>query len=230
MAIALVGSGSAFAGGNADGFTTGSFDTTGADLIVINLGQGNSVTNGVITDSKGNTWTPLNQPATGGKSTRLVYAWNATVGSGHTFTVSGTDNFPALSISWWSGSQTASDPFDQQTAGGTVPFSNTVQPGSVTPGTDNQVVITGLSGDANTAAPTINLGFTVIGTVLDNNAGHQNSALAYEIQTTATARNPTWTAPATGSWAAAIATFKAAAGGGGGGVVRRSRGLTGVGH
>lgn len=213
-AIALVGHTSAFST-TSNGFTTAGQNTSpcGAGcFIVVALAQGNATLTGAITDSLGNTWHPLTQQSfVGSKGMQLIYAFNATVGAAQTFTVSGTASFPAIAVGWFSGVQSTSDPFDVQNgnfAGG----GSTVTTGSVTPSTAGSLVFSGFEADAITTAPTISL-ITFLDSTTNNAFGHQLSACAYEIQTTATARNPTWTQTSTSVMVAAIATFKAAAGG-----------------
>ncbi len=53
--------------------TTAAIDTTGASLIVINVGS--STSPGALSDSKSNTWTPLTQKTFGGiEGAQLWYA------------------------------------------------------------------------------------------------------------------------------------------------------------
>jgi hypothetical protein len=133
-----------------------------------------------------------------------------TVGSGHTFTISGTSNFPSMQISAWSGS--AATPFDVENGAG-VTFANTNQTGNVTPSTDNQLIVAGLTYDTN-ETPTINLGFTILDTDTTIAFGAQAAQIVYLIETTATAKNPTFSWPSNSRSASSIATFKAAGGGG----------------
>ena len=87
MALIVADSASGGAGGS-----TGSVDTTGATILIA-VGVADSGTPS-ITDSKGNTWNSLTQ--VGGSfptyhRCRLYYVENPTVGTGHTFTVAGTN-------------------------------------------------------------------------------------------------------------------------------------------
>ena len=90
-------------------FTSASFNSTGADLLVMFLGCHN-ITAFTITDSYGNTWLPLAGPAykVGTASFPMegefFYAPNATTGAGHTVTVGLSQTEPlVMSIAALSG-------------------------------------------------------------------------------------------------------------------------------
>lgn len=186
--------------------TTSSVDTTGANLLVAAVSYLSFSALTPIADSKSNTWTPLTNQQTNGKSVRLFYVYNPTVGTGHTFTGgNGTSLFPSISVIALSGS--ASSPFDQEN-GNTTIGSATISTGSVTPGQDNEILVAAVGSDL--VLSSIDSGFTLD----ENPSGPQGltCGLAHLIETTATAQNPTFTHTASsGSAAAAIATFKAAA-------------------
>jgi len=132
--------------------------------------------------------------------------------------VSGANTFGGLQVQAWSGS--AASPFDQEsgtTSGGV----STLQPGSLTPSEDNCLVITGMAHEANTSGATsINGGFTISDGTGYQGGVHEGGSMAYLVQTSAAAANPTWNITnATAAIGAAMAVFKAASGGGGGSVV-----------
>lgn len=205
MAIALVTN--TGAGGTADGVTTGSIDTTGANLIVGVVSQVG--TSGTYSDSKGNTWTPLTQRVVSGSgaASQLHYVASPTVGSGHTFSHSGTSVYPTVAVTAWSGA--AASPFDQET-GNSATSGSTIAPGSLTPSQDNCVVITGFQVDA-VSYSSINGGFTASDTVTYSAGNHEAGGMAYLIQTSAAAANPTWTFTGSSSYLSSpMASFKAA--------------------
>lgn len=209
MAFALVVHNVTFSTTNS-GLTSASLNTTGADLLVVGLSEGGTVNNGTISDSKANTWHQLTQQINGGKSSELWYAWNAAVGTSHTFTVTGTTDFPSFCVAAFSGSQTSSDPFDVQN-GANATFQSTLAPGSITPGSANELIVTCLQSDGQALAATINGGFTVTDSTTNAGFGHQSASMAYLIQTTAAAANPTWTrASGNSTITANIASFKSA--------------------
>src|SRR5215471_5785447 len=143
------------AGLGVNGGTTGSINTTGADLIVVNVvGADVSLS---LSDSKGNTYTPLTAQSRNSLISQLFYVQAPTVGSGHTFTVSASSIFAAIQVTAWSGS--AASPFDVET-GATGVSITSLQTGSLTPGQDNELLVTGLLFDhSNTVS--IDLGFTI---------------------------------------------------------------------
>lgn len=210
MSIALVAHGGEQLGTNG-GTTAGAgvLNTTGADLLVVVENYYVVGGPGVLTDSKSNSWTKLTQRDGVEIGCVIWYAKNASVGSGHTFTITGSGVYAALEILAASGTH-LSAPFDQQNGIATDSALTTLQIGSVTPSTDGQLLVMGLSLSQATPGSSID-----IGTLQDETSGLSTytGASATQIQTTATARNPTWT-HASSRASAAIATFKAAAGGG----------------
>lgn len=199
--------------GNGNQVTTDAIDTTGADLIVVAVGGYNGGGANTLTDSKSNSWTKLTEyvVSTGGQ-VALFYCQAPTVGSGHTFTGAPVFNsYMVVSVSAWSGS--VSTPFDAENgaSGSTV---TTLQPGAVSPGADNELVITAVVWQFLSSTMSINGGFSISDQV-DFNTSF-GGAMAYLVQTTAASANPTWTfSVAEFEAATGIACFKAAGGGGG---------------
>jgi hypothetical protein len=206
MAIALV-SNVTIPGGPTGG-TSVSINTTGATLIVIAVSQEDDVTFIAPTDNKGNTYTGLTLrqagagPGRNNAGARLWYRAAPTVGAGHTFT--STASYSACAVMAFSGTATVS-PFDVENGG--TSNSSPVGPGSITPTSNNAVVVTGLS--FADASATIDAGFTITNTVPFGSANNYANAGAYLIQTTAAAANPGWTTGGNGG-AAVIAAFKVA--------------------
>jgi hypothetical protein len=203
MAYALIKHGISVGGAN--GATTGSLDTTGADILIVIVGWYVPATQPTVSDSKSNSWTTLTKGGNTYGGSFIAYAKNATVGSGHTFTVSGTGSFSSIAAIAFSGSDLSS-PLDQQSA------ANGDQPGSVTPGSDNELIIDGQAGfESSFSNPSS--GQTLLDSIAVGGGTNVSNASAYEIQTTATARNPTWTdGGGASNCGTTIATFKAAAG------------------
>lgn len=209
MAYALVAQ--VKANGN-DTFATGSIDTTGANLLVATFAD--TFAEGsppALTDSKSNTWVSGIRSGPFGQCTSVYYAWNPIVGTGHTFTLTGTDMFGSLQVEAFSGSDTTANPLDDTSAD--LAFgSTTVSPGSVLPTTDGQLVVTHITYDVQGSVPTINGGFVTPGYGdLGSGGAYLGSATSYLIQTTAAAANPTWTTPGNNNLYCTIATFKAGA-------------------
>jgi len=208
-AIALVAQ---VSGTGASTFTTGSVDTSGANLLTIALTE---ASNGAatISDSKSNTWTKLTEQCASTPCVVIYYAKNATVGSGHTFTATGSSFFAVLGASAWSGADTTA-PFDQENGTGGGSMASGQQPGSVTPTTDGQVVVSAM-GWNDTRNITSVTGSTQLNENDFTGGVNYGGGSAYVIQTTAAAVNPAWNW--TGGNVAGevvVATFKAASGGG----------------
>lgn len=219
MAIALVTS--AMLPTGVTGATTSTpLNTTGANLLIFGCASKLLPT---VSDSKSNTWTPLtSQNAGTGHESRcqLHYVTNPTVGTNHDFSwaYAGYGSTTGFVLAF-SGADTSS-PFDQQNGSFDNTEASSIAPGSITPTQDNEVVIAlaTFTDDFTSGSGSINGGFT-IAHQRNYSAGPCNGGLiAYLIQTTAAAANPTITAP-TGPdpLTAVIASFKAAGGGGGGG-------------
>lgn len=193
--------------------TTAAINTTGATLIVLvrASGAGSPPT---PTDSALNVWTALteyNNTSSAGKM-RAYYVVNPTTNAAHTFSMSGAGG-PAIAVIAYAGTH-ASAPFDVENGDTTTPTGSSIQPGSVTPGTANEVVVTCAAQQQQ--GDTLTIGGTFgVRTATAATAFAPGISLADEIQTTATARNPTWSVTNFQNVSANIATFKAAAAAGG---------------
>lgn len=189
------------------GGTTSAIDTTGSKLIVLSVSKW---TTGAISvsDSKGNTWVPLTERGSGSTPTnRLYYCENPIVGSGHTFTVTGSSVYIALGILAFNGSDIS--PFDLEN-GNTSPSGNSLNPGSITPSIDNEVVITSIATDSSSGMG-IDSGFTFID--IPYSAGNNmGGGISYKIQTIAAAINPAFSWAGAPGGASTIASFKSSSG------------------
>lgn len=155
-----------------------------------------------------NTWhLILKNPTslTGNAGQFTFIAWNATTGAGHNFSCGcAAAQFQSNYVMSFSGVFAGGTPLDQinSTWNGSGASALTQQPGSVTPTTGNQLVVTG-EGDFNNtgtgATKTVSAGYTtnllqnapVLGTT-------QGAGLAYNVQgATPAATNPTWTLSST---------------------------------
>src|SRR4051812_10619033 len=88
MAIGLVAHATAQYSSASSGCTSGAIDTSGANFLVASV---SFLVGGtpVLSDSKGNTWTARTTVNGGTSAIKEFYVTNPTVGSGHTFTISG---------------------------------------------------------------------------------------------------------------------------------------------
>jgi hypothetical protein len=183
-------------------------NTTGADLIVI-LGNNNANGNNPPTSTPSNTWSVArNQSNTnGGRANCQIFFCEAPTTSS-TQTFNKTADFGCLAVLAYSGS--VATPLDQ-TNGATISGGTTDQAGSITPTTNNQLIVFGATLDqpALGATPTVDSGFSVVGFV-DFGAGQYGMAVCTAVQLTAAAVNPTLTRATSGTIndCCAIVSFK----------------------
>lgn len=185
MAIALVAHVSANSTGSTT-VTSSAIDTTGATLLVANVSYFNLAQTAQLTDSYKNTWVPLPDQFQTDTSGRLFYSSNPTVGSGHTFTLT-NGAFSAVCVAAFSG-VTQLAPLD--VSAGAHGSSTSASGGSVTPNNANSLVISGCTVRNTANISSVGGGFTVTDNV--SNGSVIDSALAYLIQTSIVAANPTW--------------------------------------
>lgn len=205
MAFTLIGSVKAEEGT----LPTPSLDTTGADLIILAVGYYGSSGAPTPSDSKGNTWTGLTLRTESGLSAvRLYYCAAPTVGTGHTFNLSG-GSYRSLTVLAFSGAHATPYEAESGASNGTA---GTATPGSITPSESGCLFV---SANASFYASGFGVSspFSIAQTT---GSGVCTVSIAYEIQTTATARNPSWSYTGAYGWSCVAAVFKSAGGGGGG--------------
>lgn len=199
------------------GGTSGSIDTSGASIIILAVAK---YTSGAasVSDSKGNTYSAQTEYTLNNERLRFYRCDSPVVGSSHTFTVTGTGIYPGFRAFAFSGS--AASPADQLT--GATGSGSSLSPGSITPSEDNCLLITASTVGNESPSEAVNSPFSSNSYVYTGGFGvGEPLGVAYEIQTTATARNPTWSGASpydgTRGRVATMMSLKAAAGGGGGG-------------
>lgn len=209
MAIAFV---SQVAASGANTFTSGSLDTTGADLLVVVVTE-NTAGGVTLSDSKSNTWNPLTEQTNSINPSCVIYYAKATgkTGTGHTFTATGSSIFCVLNVMAFSGSDTTA-PFDQQNGTGGGSFTSTAAPGSITPTVDNELIISGFAWNASLTITSVTGATAFYQTNFSGGANYGGGG-AYAIQTTATAANDAWNFTGTIAGNIVTASFKATAGG-----------------
>lgn len=207
------------AAGDHKAVTSANIDTSGADLLVVVVTGYDATNTPVVTDSKNNHTTPGWTARTKYSSTngyvQIFYCVPSSVGTGHNFTVTTSgDSYPAIAAFAFSGAHAT--PYDGEN-GANSSSATSLAPGSVTPGENDCVLVTGLMAYTRGAA-TVPTGYTghVAAYVASN---YLSSGAAYKIQTSAGAENPSWSWSGSDQCAANIAVFKSAAGGGGGGTL-----------
>lgn len=201
--------------GDTSTVTTGTLNVPTADLITVEIVeyqvQGTTV---VLSDSQTNTYTQCGSTfeVSGGVKIRLFYTQGAGIASS-SFTVTGTGNtvYPGFFVQAWTGS--AASPCDTTAiSGGTTASATTLQPNSsITPAQANSLIITAVVVGA-VRDFTINGGFTEQDELAFSSESYYGGSMAFLIQTTATAAQPTWdNNGAATEMATVIGTFKSAA-------------------
>lgn len=198
--------------GGGNGTTSAEIDTTGATNIVVAISYyylGSSI---AVSDSKANDWTALTaRTASNEAAVQLYYCTECTVGTGHTFTLSCSSCFGTVAVLAWSGGGA----YDNKESGASNAATSTIQPGSLTPSENGAIVVTAVAFNTGSATLTIDSPFEKISAGYADYAGSTSEGLglAYDIQTTATAANPTWTAAGSIDMNTAMAVFLAGEGG-----------------
>jgi hypothetical protein len=187
--FAFLGSVTAGSAGQAGPVTTGSADTSTADLFVAWVSSFGVVPS-AVSDSKSNTWaakTAYPAAPSGTCIRAFVCEQPGSVGTGHTFTGTALNGYPAITVFFFSGCA-KSLAFDQESG------ANTASPGSVTPRAANSLVLSAISYYPGNTLTIDGTGWsTPVRT--DYAAGaHMGIGAAYKIQGSATAENRTWTA------------------------------------
>lgn len=213
MAIALVTS-VEYHGAVSTGGTTGTLTTTGATLLIVGVAAAyGGLPGATVSDSKSNTWNALtthryDNGGAYGTASRLYYAQNPTVGTGHTFTVAGTEIYPAIFVQAFSGTALTSV-YDGQENGQTATAVTTLATGSVMPSLNSCVCVVVICHGA-TANVTIDGGFTISNTYIQTGVPGTpyGGSMAYLIQTVATAANPSYSWTTSSEAATSIAVFR----------------------
>ena len=194
-------------------------DSTGANLIVCSIIAADGANFVSAADSRSNTW---QQPGTlvrnlaAAQRAGMPYVLAPSVGSGHTFT--SVQQFFQNSIIAAAFSGVASQQLESSASSIPSGTSHTVASGSLTPGADGALILSMFAPPHNTNAGTITppTGMQLLDAVPIGSSAYQ-LYVAYEIQTTATARTPTWTTTNAVTSCGITSIFLPAAGGGGGG-------------
>lgn len=195
-------------GGASGGVTTGALNTTGANFFVVSICSLGSVAAPSATDSFGMTWTQLSAQNAGSTARNQLWYASGTGGAGHTFSALQVGSFASIAVLAVSGVGMS---FDQQNGSATVGSAATTNPGTVTPTTPGQLVVTGMTLSVNAAASGVS-GYTMHAVAAASGV-RMGGGLAYAIQTSIASTNPTWAHDAVGNRAATIATFKEQDGG-----------------
>lgn len=207
----------------ANGGTSASVNTSGANFLV-----------GMITSFAGaaaptysdgttgcanpcNTWTALTTyTGNSRQQIQIFYSQNPTVGSGHTCKASAvTNSFSTCFLMAFSGMLT-SGVFQAGTDSGAhnAGLTSTIAPGSITPGSSPALVVSGYEGDQSFNLTSVGSSFIIptSGTVNFLASNWFGGSMAYLIQSTAAAVNPTWQDGGNDNLIANIAAFQGSSG------------------
>lgn len=194
MAFAFLTSVSKQATGSGGTGNTTAIDTTGATLLVAAsgfLGTGTSSTNlPTIADNQNNLWIPYVLKNGSGFNTSCVVIYlcfNPTTNASHTFSMS--QGFCSIAVAAFSGAD-VNFPFGTFNVNQTNTVTS-IAPGSITPPTDNCLVLAAL-GYRQTTAVSIDGGFTIAEQKAFISGQSIGVTLAYLIQTNAAGANPTF--------------------------------------
>ncbi len=197
--------------GDGSNVTTAAQNSTTVDYILIAKRYWS--TEPTLTDNQtGNTYSAVTAAQDSGDGTgrprlRLYGGIPGDKDASHTWTLSGSFNEPGITV-WGLKGVKQTSPIDQ-TSGAGVDGGTSIQAGSITPSEDNCIVICAAGYKIGTSG-SINLSFT--GNFIDGvNFFSNGGGGGYEIQTTATARNPTISWTGTNDASASIVSIKAAA-------------------
>lgn len=180
--------------GSPAGGVTAAINTTGANLLVVVETQYSGTAVASVDDSPHNTWSHLTQQINSGSSAsvRIAYVISPATSTSHTFSFTGGYGSVEV-IAFSKGTTITYDTTSAATGSG-----GTIQPGSVTPAAANSLLVCGLT-YLGTSAASIGSSFTISDQQPFVASTAYGGGLAYFVQTTAAAINPTWTAGGGGS-------------------------------
>ncbi len=178
------------------------YTSTGGNLLVLCLRSATSST--IITDAN-NTWVNVfNHQSGAGDYVKCWYAASC-FGGANSITLASGSSYQWMLLEY--AGVLYVNPEDQQNFSYTAPFVSSVQPGSITPQFNGELVVCmSANSTVNSTTQTIDSGMTVRGNVTGN------LYVADIVQTTAAQINPTWTESSgtIGQWFTGILSFQSA--------------------
>ncbi len=185
-------------------------DTTGATFLVacVSSYEPSGPGSTPFSDSKSNTWTAIHQYGGSGDVQACMFVcYSPTVGSGHYFTYANgaVTSISSIAVIAFNGITTSA--FDVE-HGASASSTTTVQPGSVTPGGTNRLLITlvALNG-VSSGTITVSSGFNITDTEYFVGGSCFGIVAAWKNLASPSAQNPTWTTPSATVLSAGIAGF-----------------------
>jgi hypothetical protein len=184
-----------------NGGTTASINTTGANFLAACVTNLETVPT-TLSDSASNTWTLVRTDNPGSQvENSLYYVYNPSTSATHTFTLAGTGSKSGVSVLGFSGM--ASNPLDQQNGANSSGNNTSFGPGSITPTTNNEVVIPCIGNYIAPSGTTVTLSSFSGLQQYAYSGTHYAGASAYQIQTAAAAANPSFSLTGTSAAQAA---------------------------
>lgn len=198
-----------------NGGTSGSINSTGCDFIVLAVAtdSGATLVASDISDNRSNTsWVLSGSSTTAGfVRIHLFYHVNPSVGSGHTFTVTKANCYAAICVAGFTGSHLTA-PQDQSDGGGTASGTSISPATGITPSEPDCLVITTL-GDDNGGTISDPATYTRTDSQAHVAFTSYGCTMAYKIQTSASAEDPSWSSTNTTGLVVRVASFKSTGGG-----------------
>jgi hypothetical protein len=197
---------------NANSITSGAVNATGGDLITITVSVYDAGGARVISDSQSNSYSPvfISPPDDGVVLTQVYQCRGCSVSSSQTFTVTCTGCYPVMVVEVWSGSGVS--PVDQSSSATT--GANTIlAAGSITPTSDNQLVLIASGSNGTTVVWGVTSPYSPPRYQQQSISGQcVGLAVSDNVQTTATATNPAWNSNITTDLTALAVSFKVSSG------------------
>jgi hypothetical protein len=186
-------------GTNSGGTTTGAIDTTGATRLVISVCSHLGTAAPTVFDSKSNTLVPRTVQNGAAERIQLFDCFNPTVGSGHTFSATGTNTFASVGVQAFAGGGAFS------VENGNVGNGVSMFAGSVVVPTAG-LAVTAIGADlADTYA--VGSNFVISDQLPFSSSNYFGQAMAYLLSSTAQTVNPPWTGGPADSTPAVIAAY-----------------------
>lgn len=176
---------SSVAGEGPNGGTSGAVNTTTANLILFVVTHYTGSTP-VVSDSEGNTWTPLTLSTNAYANVRIYYCYSPTTDVSHTFTVSGVGTYTSFRALAFKDALLAG--FDVE-AQANAPAATSISSGLLTPTLPNSLFVSAVCLTLETVAPTPPTGFTNFWSPYVTGVAF---SVAYKIATDGNAINPAW--------------------------------------
>jgi hypothetical protein len=192
--------------GNANAVTTLTTDSSGCSIIICCVATFSGLPSSTLLDNKGNNYTlAVAKNTVSSYYTAIYYCVNPSVGSGHAWSISQSGKYPSICVIGFSGGSPTPtlDATSSFAGAGNV---SSIQPGSITPSQNNEIIIVSRNGEDN-GTISVNGSFAMFGQN-SNTGGSERCGGAYLIQTTAVASNPTLTWAVNGNAVVAQSSFK----------------------